>query len=136
MAWHQTGNKPLPEMMIQPTNAYIDGLVQDCSISNVLAIDLINKSQNTPVPYPTMYHFVTEMCTCVHISVTEWCIVGCLANALWDLWEGSIHREMTPTSLSGPRFHASLHIFPPPPGPAGSPSRTPGGGGTRWRHLM
>ena len=37
-----------------------------------------------------MHHFVTEMCTCVHISVTECCIVGCLSNALWDLWDGSI----------------------------------------------
>ena len=33
-----------------------------------------------------MRHFVTEMCTC---SVTKWCIVGCLADALWDLWNGS-----------------------------------------------
>ena len=23
-----------------------------------------------------MHHFVTEMCTYVHISVTKWCIVG------------------------------------------------------------
>ena len=29
--------------------------------------------------YPTMYHFGTEMCTHVHISITKWCIVG-----LWD----------------------------------------------------
>ena len=26
--------------------------------------------------HPTMHHFVTKMCTCVHISVTKWCIVG------------------------------------------------------------
>ena len=39
---------------------------------------------------PTMHHFVTEMCTCVHISVTKWCIVGYLSGALWDLWDGSI----------------------------------------------
>ena len=37
-----------------------------------------------------MHHFVTEMCTCVHISVTEWRVVGCLSDALWDLWDGSI----------------------------------------------
>ena len=24
----------------------------------------------------TMHHFVTEMCTCVYISVTKWCIIG------------------------------------------------------------
>ena len=29
-------------------------------------IDLLHKSQNAPVPYPTMHHFVTEMCTCAH----------------------------------------------------------------------
>ena len=33
-------------------------------------------------------------------------------------------------------FHAPLHIFPPPPGPAGGLSRTWRGGGVRWRHLM
>ena len=54
------------------------------------------------------------------------------------------HREITPTGLSVPRFHAPLHIFSPPPGPAGGPSRATwgggggggGGGGARWRHLM
>ena len=30
---------------------------------------------DAPVPYPTMHHFVTEMCTCVHISATKRCIV-------------------------------------------------------------
>ena len=37
-----------------------------------------------------MHRFVTEMCTFVHISVTKWCIVGYLSDALWDLWDGSI----------------------------------------------
>ena len=37
-----------------------------------------------------MHHFVTEMCTCVHISVTNWCIVGYKSNALWNLWDVSI----------------------------------------------
>ena len=40
------------------------------------AFDLIHKSHNASVSYPTVHHFVTEMCTCVHISVTKWCIVG------------------------------------------------------------
>ena len=39
-------------------------------------IDQSHKSHNAPVPYPTMHHFVTEMCTCLHISVTKWCNVG------------------------------------------------------------
>ena len=49
---------------------------------------------------------------------------------------GRHHREITPTAIAGPRFHAPLHIFPPPPDPAGGPSRTWRGGSARWRHLM
>ena len=52
--------------------------------------DIINKFHSAPVPCPTMHHFVTEMWTCLHISVTKWCIVGCVSNALLDLWDGSI----------------------------------------------
>ena len=37
-----------------------------------------------------MFHFVTEMCMCVHLSVSKWCIVGCRTSALWDLWDWSI----------------------------------------------
>ena len=51
----------------------------------VIATDLIKKSHNASVPCPTMHHFVTEMCTRVHISVTKWCIVGYLSGALCDL---------------------------------------------------
>ena len=47
-------------------------------------IDLLHKSNDAPVLYPTMHHFVTEMCTCVHISVTKWCIMGYLFTTLWD----------------------------------------------------
>ena len=36
-------------------------------------IDVLHKSHNAPVPYPTMHHLVTEMCTFL------------LQNALWDL---------------------------------------------------
>ena len=48
-------------------------------------IDPFHESHNAPVPYPTMYHFVTEMCARVKIFVTKWCIVGYLSEALWDL---------------------------------------------------
>ena len=41
-------------------------------------------------PYLIMHHFVTETCTCVHISATKWCIMGYSSNALWYLWGGSI----------------------------------------------
>ena len=46
--------------------------------------NLLHKSHIAPVPYPTMHHFVTEMCTCVHISVTKLRLVGYLSDALWD----------------------------------------------------
>ena len=39
--------------------------------------DLSHKSHNAPVPYLRMHRFVTEMCTCVHISVTK--------CAFWDI---------------------------------------------------
>ena len=54
------------------------------------SIDPSHKSNNTPVPYPTVHHFVTEMCTCVHISVTKWCIMGYLSVALWDKFDVTI----------------------------------------------
>ena len=38
-------------------------------------------------PCPTMHPFVTEICTRVHTSVTKWCIVGYISDALWDLWD-------------------------------------------------
>ena len=40
---------------------------------------------NASDKYPTMDHFVTEMCTHGHISVTKWCIVGYRTGVLWDL---------------------------------------------------
>ena len=42
-----------------------------------------------------MHHFVTEICTCVHISATKWCIVGYWTGALWDLCDKSIASEVT-----------------------------------------
>ena len=56
----------------------------------IRSIDPSNKSHNVLGKYPTMHHFVTEMCTRVHISVTKWCIVGSGTGALWDLCNRSI----------------------------------------------
>ena len=42
----------------------------------------------------------------------------CLNYKITDIQSRS-HREITPTAISGPRFHVPLHIFPPHPGPAG-----------------
>ena len=51
--------------------------------------DPSHKSQNAD-KYPTMHHFVTEMCTYEHISVTKWCIVGYGTGTLWDVCSRSI----------------------------------------------
>ena len=39
-------------------------------------IDQSHKSHNTLDKNPIMHHFITEMCTHVHISARKWCIVG------------------------------------------------------------
>ena len=45
-----------------------------------------HKSNNALDTCPTMHHFVTEMCTHVHISVTKWCNMGyCLMHC--GIWE-------------------------------------------------
>ena len=67
-------------------------------------IDLLHNYHDAPAPYPTMRHFVTEMCTCVHISVTKWCIVGYLSNALWDLWYRPIAFRFT-DACTGYHYH-------------------------------
>ena len=70
-------------------------------------IVLFCKSHDAPVKYPPIDHFVTEMCTRVHISATKWCITGYLSDALWDLCDGScavaalLNLRYLPTSKSG-----------------------------------
>ena len=61
--------------------------------------------------YTTMLHFVTEMCTCVHISVTKWCIVGYLSEALWDLWDGPIDIDFTFFSFHDWSLFGVLHVL-------------------------
>ena len=55
-----------------------------------IPVDPSHKSHYASDKYPRMHHFVTEMCTHVHISVTKWCIVGHGTGALWDLCNRSI----------------------------------------------
>ena len=50
--------------------------------------------------YPIMHHFVTEMCTHVHISVTKGCIVGYGTGALWDLVKKSWQTWVNSSCLS------------------------------------
>ena len=49
-------------------------------------IDLIHKSQNAPIPYPTMLYSEQK---CAHFY-SEWSIVGYGTGAFWDLWNWSI----------------------------------------------
>ena len=49
-------------------------------------IDWIHKSQNAPVPYPTILHSEQR---CAHFC-SEWSIVGYGTGAFWDLWIRSI----------------------------------------------
>ena len=61
---------------------------------NTHNIDLISKSQNAPVPYPTMHHFETEMCTHLHITDTKY-------GALWNMPEALWISEMGLLPLAG-----------------------------------
>ena len=56
----------------------------------MFTIDPAHRSHNALAKYPTIYHFVTEMCTRLHISVTKWWIDGYGTGAQCDLWDGSI----------------------------------------------
>ena len=77
-----SSNKPLPgPMLIQYTSPH--------GVTAPQSIDPFHQSQNASEKYPRMHHFVTEMCTHVHISVTKCCIVGYGTIALWDLWTRS-----------------------------------------------
>ena len=49
-------------------------------------IDLIQKSQNAPVPYPRMLHSEQK---CAHFC-SEWSILGYGTGAFWDFWNWSI----------------------------------------------
>ena len=71
-------------------------------IKNICSMEPSHKSHNASDEYPTMHHFVTEMCTRVHISVTKWCIVGYWTNALWDLCDKSIE-----VRVPNPSMHSS-----------------------------
>ena len=48
----------------------------------MLIIDLIHKSKNAPVPYPTMLYQEQK---CAHLW-PEWIIVGYATDTFWDLW--------------------------------------------------
>ena len=67
-----------PQNFIYVYDVYLDLRVLQSPYISIsmpcLAIDLLHKSQDAPVPYPTMHHFVT----CVDITVTKWYIMKCV----------------------------------------------------------
>ena len=71
------------------------------TLSKSTWIDLLRESHSAPVPYPTVHHFVTEMCTCVLISGTKlhcdvflWCMIGFVRwmHLIW-IDERGLHLE-------------------------------------------
>ena len=61
--------------------------VQLATTAHKKTIDQIQKSHNSPVPYPTMYHSKQK---CSHFC-SEWCIVGYIGQMhCWVLWDWSI----------------------------------------------
>ena len=70
------------QLLINPTSLNYCASIT-CTI---LCVSVANKYHI----YPTVHHTVTEMCTCVYISVTTGCLVRYLSEALWDLWDGSL----------------------------------------------
>ena len=64
---------------------------------HIIRIDLIHKSQNVPVPYPTMLYSEQK---CEHFC-SEWSIVGYGTNASWDLSIAHNERTIRDTELNG-----------------------------------
>ena len=75
-------------------------------LSNSHSIDSSHKSHKAPDLYPTMHHFVAEMCTCahfcykmVHCGLFGGCIVGSLR---WVYWRSGTRR--CNTKSTGTRY--------------------------------
>ena len=101
-----------PHLLNSDTN---DSFQVQCCICHYCCgiIDPSHKSHNALDKYPIMHHFVTEMCTHVHISVPKWCIVeyglvhcGICATGLLDnyVWYNVVVIE--------PMHHDKLNIIP------------------------
>ena len=70
------------KMLWQLVNVYILNCTEGAKY-----VFVIDQYHNAPVPYPTIHHVVTEMCTCVHISATKCCIVGYTSNAIASMFK-------------------------------------------------
>ena len=74
--------------------------------SLLLIIDQFHKSQNAPVPYPTMLHSEQK---CAHFC-SEWSIVGYGTDAFCDLWIRSTKKQQTITRISDNPVHCHTSI--------------------------
>ena len=70
------------------TYAYVHSKI--CTHNNKPVTKIQQCTSPITFPYPTMPNLVTEMCTCVNISVAKQFIVEYLSDALWDLLDGTI----------------------------------------------
>ena len=81
-------------------------------------VDKLYKSHNAPILYPQCTILEQK---CVHISLTKWCIVAYLSNALWDLWDWSIplnnwsnfdqmHIHLSKISVNERKIHIKYHL--------------------------
>ena len=75
-----------------------------CGPWNQDSVDPSHKSHNAPDEYPTMHHFVTEMC----ISVTKWHILGYGTAAFWDLCN---HRSILKNTTVQPEILSSITLL-------------------------
>ena len=55
-------------LQLQRNNSTIDPVIMR---PNCVHVNLLHKSHNAPVPYPTIHHFLTEMCTCVQPDLSD-----------------------------------------------------------------
>ena len=67
------------------------------------AINMSHKFHDALVPYATVHHFLTA---------TKWCIMVYFAEALWDLWDGSIaHLQTQRWRSSYPVLERARHLM-------------------------
>ena len=56
-------------------------------------INLFHKSQNAPISYPTMHHFVTEMCTFLLQNGALWDIVRCIVGFIRSVYSSPLRGD-------------------------------------------
>ena len=92
------------EFLILPTEVTLKNMGDIiCNVPNhkkTQQSDLIHKSHNAPVPYPTVHHFVTEMCTFLLQNGTLWdiCLMHCgicemgLLQTMCNTWGSAVRQ--------------------------------------------